>query len=308
MPTVIVVSEQAAGFRPLIEAEGLAGLDAIYCQSAEQASSHAQRAEILFGAPDHIAAILKDCQQLRWVQSSWAGVKPLIDQGREDYLLTGIKGIFGQAMTEYVLAWLLALERGVLSRAASNSWNNAAEAGVVGKTVGIMGTGSIGAHVAGSCRSLGMQVRGLNTRGVATAPFHSCFSLQQAIEFASDLDYLVALLPETSSTDGLIDSRLLTALAPGAILINAGRSNCIVEEALLAALTSGQLRHAILDVMPEEPLPDGHPLWAVKNLSITSHTSAPTGEKAIVRVFADNYRRYLGGLPLHYRVDFNRGY
>jgi phosphoglycerate dehydrogenase-like enzyme len=308
MPTVLVVSEHAEGFQSLIEAEALPALDAVYCHSSEQARVHAPRAEILFGAPDHIAPILDDCAQLRWLQSSWAGLKPLIDQGRDNYLLTGVKDIFGPPMSEYVLAWLLALERNVLSRAISNCWNDTPEPGVAGKTVGIMGTGSIGGHVAASCKQFGMHTRGLNTRGIPTPAFDSCFSLDQRREFASGLDYLVALLPETSSSDKLVDAQLLSLLKPGAILVNAGRANCIVESALLAALKSGQVRHAVLDVMPEEPLPLDHHLWAVKNLSITSHTSAPTRAAAIVELFADNYHRYLAGKQLKYIVDFKRGY
>lgn len=308
MPTVLVVSQHAEGFRALIEAEELPEFNASYCQSTRQASLQAAGAEIIFGAPDRIAPLLGKCAQLRWLQSSWAGVKPLIDQGRNDYLLTGVKDIFGPPMSEYVLAWLLALERNVIVRAGSNRWDDTPEPGVAGKTVGIMGTGSIGAHVAASCQQFGMHTRGLNTRGSPAPAFDQCFALDQRREFASGLDYLVALLPETSSSDKLIDSELLGLLTPGAILVNAGRANCIVESALLSALKTGQLRHAVLDVMPEEPLPAEHRLWTLENLSITSHTSAPTREAAIVDLFLDNYRRYRAGEPLNYLIDFKRGY
>jgi phosphoglycerate dehydrogenase-like enzyme len=308
MPTVLVVSQHAERFKALIEAEDLPALDASYCQTTRQASSYAPAAEIIFGAPDRIVPILDDCKHLRWIQSSWAGVKPLIDQGRDDYLLTGVKDIFGPPMSEFVLAWLLALERGVLSRAVSQRWNDRPEPGVAGKTVGIMGTGSIGSHVASTCGLFGMQTRGLNTSGSGVPAFDRCFPLHQLREFASGLDYLVALLPETSGSDKLIDAALLDELKPGAILINAGRANCIVEQDLLAALASGQLRHAVLDVIPEEPLPPENPLWAVENLSITSHTSAPTRAAPIVAVFADNYRRYMNSQRLQYAIDFKRGY
>jgi len=308
MPTVLVVTQHAQRFRTLIEAEQLPSLQATYCETPEQAKPHTDNAEILFGAPDRIVPLLADCTHLRWLQSSWAGVKPLIDHGRDNYLLTGVKDIFGPPMSEYVLGWLLALERNVISRSINKWWDGTPEQGVAGKTVGIMGTGSIGEHVAASCRLFGMTTRGLNTSGSAAAAFDSCFGLHQLKDFANGLDYLVALLPDTASSDKLIDAELLAQLKHGAIVINAGRANCMVEKDLLKALQNGQLRHAVVDVFTEEPLPQDHPLWAVENLSITSHTSAPTRPEAIVTVFADNYRRYLDGRELNYQVDFTRGY
>jgi phosphoglycerate dehydrogenase-like enzyme len=308
MPTVLVVTQHAQRFKALIDAEQLPALEATYCESSAQAKPHTNSAEIIFGAPDRIAPLLADCAQLRWLQSSWAGVKPLINQGRDDYLLTGVKDIFGPPMSEYVLGWLLALERNILSRAVARHWDDTAERGVAGKAVGIMGTGSIGEHVANSCKVFGMTTRGLNTSGTASAAFDSCFALEQVYDFASGLDYLVALLPDTASTNKLINTQLLQQLNNSAIVINAGRGNCVVEADLVAALHNGHLRHAVLDVFAQEPLPADHPLWAVENLSITSHTSAPTRAEAIVTIFADNYRRYLAGQELKYPVDISRGY
>jgi phosphoglycerate dehydrogenase-like enzyme len=171
-----------------------------------------------------------------------------------------------------------------------------------------MGTGSIGSHVAATCKAFGIPTRGLNSDGRGQAGFDTCFPLSRIAEFASGLDYLVALLPETPATDKLVDAELLCRLKPGAIVINGGRANCIVESDLVAALETGQLGHAVLDVMREEPLPQDHPLWAVKNLYITSHTAAPTGVESIVEIFCDNYRRYLAGEDLRYPIDFERGY
>ena len=101
------------------------------------------RADILLGPPDVVARLLDSAPQLRWVQSTWAGVKPLVDHPRRDYVLTGVRGIFGQPMTEYVLGWLLALERRILERAAQRCWDERIEAGVCGKRIGILGTGDI---------------------------------------------------------------------------------------------------------------------------------------------------------------------
>ena len=118
----------------------------------------------------------------------------------------------------------------------------------------------------------------------------------------------MALLPETSSTDNLVSGTLLAALNRGAIFINAGRGNVVVMDDLLAGLASGQLRHAVLDVLREEPLPPESPLWQTPGLSITSHTAAPTPPAAIVDIFCENYRRFTAGEPLKYPIDFALGY
>jgi phosphoglycerate dehydrogenase-like enzyme len=308
MPEVLVISRHAQRFAELIEARQLPGLEAHYCEQSEEALQHCDGAEILFGAPDCIAPVLAKCPRLRWVQSSWAGIKPLLECQRRDYRLTGVKDIFGPPMSEYVLAWLLGLERQLVQHATARHWDDTTKPGLAGKTIGIMGTGSIGSHVAGTCKAFGINTRGLNSDGRQQAGFDACFPLSRIAEFATNLDYLVALLPDTSATDNLLDAELLSHLKPGAIVINGGRANCIVEGDLVAALESGQLGHAVLDVMRQEPLPDEHPLWAVKNLHITSHTAAPTRVESIIEIFCDNYHRYIAGEELHYPIDFDRGY
>jgi phosphoglycerate dehydrogenase-like enzyme len=308
MPEVLVISQHAQSFADVIEACQLPELNARYCIDSASALEFCDSAEVIFGAPDHIAPLLQQCPQLRWVQSSWAGVKPLIDCQRRDYQLTGVKDLFGPLMGEYVLGWLLALERSILTRSRAASWNDSPESGIGGKTIGIMGTGSIGQHVAGLCRQFGLNTRGLNSNGREQLNFDACFERRQLDSFASDLDYLVTLLPDTADSDDLVDAQLLARLKPGAILINGGRANCIVDNDMVSALANGQLRYAVLDVLREEPLPPEHPFWALENLFITSHTAAPTPSASIVDIFCENYRRYIAGEALHYPIDFQRGY
>ena len=127
------------------------------------------------------------------------------------------------------------------------------------------------------------------------------------MQFAQGLDYLVALLPDTPATSGMVDQQLLTALNPGAVFVNAGRANCVDDDALIGALQDGELSAAVLDVVHTEPLPDDDPLWRIENLYITSHTAAPTPDNSVVALFVENYRRYLDGAPLHHLINFDRG-
>ncbi len=303
---LLVVSQHAQRFSELIAAQQLPDLSFQACSSPDLALC--KNVEILFGAPDRLVAVLPHCESLRWVQSSWAGVKPLGDQPRRDFQLTGVKDIFGPPMTEFVLAWLLAFERKVLERSQACSWDESVDGHLHGKSLGIMGTGSIGSQLAATCQTLGLQVRGLNSDGRRRPNFDHCYSRIELAEFASGLDYLVALLPETPGSDQLIDAQLLARLKPGAILINGGRANVVDQAALITALEEGQLAHAVLDVLDLEPLPDSDPLWQVSNLHITSHTAAVTIPEAIVEIFCENYRRYHAGRPLLHRIDFDKGY
>ena len=101
---------------------------------------------------------------------------------------------------------------------------------------------------------------------------------------------------------------MLAVLQPGAVFINAGRANCVATADLEAALTGGNLRAVVLDVLPCEPWPDDDPLWNLDNFYITSHTAAPTLADSVVALFAGNYRRFVAGQPLLHAIDFDRGY
>lgn len=263
---------------------------------------------IMIGAPDKIDRYISDAPALKWVQSTWAGVTPLINHPRRDYQLTGLKGVFGQVMSEYVLGWILALEREILAYAQDTSWNQRAPVTVLGKRLGIMGTGDIACDVALAAKALGLRVTGFNRSGHCPPAFESCYTCEHRIDFAQDLDYLLCIMPNTPETDGLVSVELLQALAPNAILLNTGRGNCVDEDAVLWALDSGHLRAAVLDVFNEEPLPSSHRFWSHPKVYVTSHTSAPTNIEAALRVFAQNLERFLKNQPLLHVVDFAKGY
>ena len=121
-------------------------------------------------------------------------------------------------------------------------------------------------------------------------------------------DYVVAVLPDTRATTGLLDAAAFRAMKPAAVLVNAGRGNLIDEAALAAALAAGELAGAVLDVFRTEPLPAGSPLWAAPNLVITAHVAGFSPPTEVSAIFAANYRRYTAGQPLEHVIDFDRGY
>jgi phosphoglycerate dehydrogenase-like enzyme len=323
MPKLLILSSEIDEYRTLIEHANLPNLE-IVTDRAE--------CEIILGEPRLLREVLANLPNLKWMQSMYAGVESLMDPSlRRDYVLTNARGVFGELMSEYVLGYLLAHEKKILKRhqAQLNKKYDRFESGWLrGKTIGLLGVGSIGAHLAGMAKHFGMTVHGF-TRGSETStyvdkyfhPLESNSSLhsqgvpsdkrEQAPtlqSFASGLDYLVIVLPRTERTNQIVNSDLLNVLPSHAIIINVGRGNAVDEPALVEALTQGKIAGAVLDVTAQEPLPEDHPFWTAPNLLLTFHTSAISYPDEITRLFIENYHLYIEGKPLKYQVDFERGY
>ena len=275
---------------------------------APEAEIATSAVEVVVGAPPDLVAIIPRCPQLCWVQSTWAGIDGIAHFASETLKITPLKGVFGPAMTEYVMGWLLAIERNVISRASHTQWTPSLEPRITGKRMGVMGTGGIGAGIGLAAKPFGLEVIGLNSDGRAVDGFSTCYPSADRLAFAEGLDYLVSVLPQTARTDNLINHEVLMRLNPKAIVINAGRGNAVVEADLIAALNAGHLRAAVLDVFREEPLPLDDPLWSTHGVYVTSHTAGPTPDEAVAEVFERNLQRYTAGEPLTDSVRAGRGY
>jgi phosphoglycerate dehydrogenase-like enzyme len=303
MPTLLLLSRDADEYERLIRAADLPDL---------QFTTDSGQSDIVLGEPRLIADRLPLLSTLKWAQAIYAGVEPLVDPARRrDYILTNARGVFGELMSEYVFGYLLFHEKKILERMRaqqSMQWQRP-ESGVLrGKTIGLLGVGSIGAHVAGTAKHFKMTVRGF-TRGSETSPdVDQYFHGEDLLRFAHGLDYLICILPRTEDTNRMVDANLLNALPPHAVFVNVGRGNAVDEAALVKALHDGQLAAAILDVFDREPLPEGHPFWTTPNLYMTFHTSAISYPEDITKLFVENYRLYREGKPLKHQVDFERGY
>jgi glyoxylate/hydroxypyruvate reductase A len=174
--------------------------------------------------------------------------------------------------------------------------------------VGVLGLGELGAPAAQALAGLGFDVRGWS-RSLKKIDGVTCSAGLGTLDgFLKDTEILVVMLPLTPETRGLLDIRRLTLLPEGAKLINASRGAVVDEASLIAALQSGQIAEATLDVFTVEPLPKGHAFWTMENVLITPHLASITVPKAAAREVAESIRRVRQGLaPLHL-VDARRGY
>lgn len=303
MPKLIILSSDQSEYRNLIEAAHLPDLEVV---------TNPAQADIAIGEPRLIRDALPNLSQLKWAQSIYAGVEPLVDPAqRRDYILTNARSVFGELMSEYVFGYLLFLEKRMLERIRSqqaHQWQRNESGWMRGKTIGLLGVGSIGAHLAGTAKHFGMKVRGYTRGSETSTQVDKYYHGTDLLKFADGLDYLVSVLPRTNETNRLVDKALLDVLPDHAVFVNVGRGNSVDEAALEHALKQGKLAAAVLDVFEKEPLPSDHPFWDTPNLYMTYHTSAISYPEDITRVFVENYDLYIQGKPLKYLVDFEQGY
>lgn len=313
MTKALILSHYADEFRRLIEVENLPALDKLAAaKDTAEAITLGNDFDVVFGEPALIRNLLTALPGLRWVQSIWAGVEPLLAPSlRRDYVLTNARGVFGGLMSEYVFGYLLLHERRIFERLQAQQekrWDGSRTGSLRGKTIGLLGVGSIGAHLAQTAKHFGMNVRGYTRSSESCRAVDAYYHGNALADFATGLDVLVGVLPNTTSTRRIVDATLLSRLPAQSVFINVGRGAAVDESALIEALQNGRLAMAVLDVFEQEPLPPDHPFWQTPNLFMTFHTSAPSFPADLSRLFIDNYHRYINDQPLLHLVDFERGY
>ena len=286
--------------------------DLIVVEAAEQLADVIENADILLAQPAWVAPFIHRAKNLRWLQSTFAGVEPLVTSGcRKDYLLTGVKNIFGPLMSEYVFAAILAHSRdsAYYQRCQLDKlWQPKPYQSLSKKTIAIVGLGSIGLHLAQTAMHFGLKVVGVNRTGKTVKGLDNVVALSALEDQLSDADFVVLTLPATALTENLVDKNFLGKLKKQAVLINVGRGALVQEQDLVLALERGDLAAAVLDVFKSEPLAVESPLWHAPNVTLTPHNAAVTFADDIAEIFAKNYQRFMLGKTLNYVIDFEQGY
>ncbi len=266
--------------------------------------------------------ILAAAPEARWVQAFSAGVEKCVALPAvhaRGIVVTNMQRALGPPMAEHAMALLLALSRHLdtyIARQATGTWepstgNTVPVQVLTGKTLLVVGLGGIGTEVASRAHALGMRVIATRASARPGPPFVEYVGKPTELHtLAARADAVVAALPLTAETRALFDAKFFAALKKGAYFVNLGRGASVVTADLLAALNSGQLGGAGLDVTDPEPLPPDHPLWRAPRTIITPHMSATTdadlgSRRLIVR---ENLRRWQAGEALLSVVDIKRGY
>lgn len=289
--------------------------------------------------PDQRAEGLNDCdaaytwiltaeelaraQKLRWVHTSAVAVETLClrELFARSIAVSNTRGVQAIPIAEHAMAVLLALSKHipfVLENQQQARWAQNAFTGerlpwlLNGRTLGLIGIGTIGSEIAKRAGAFGMRVIAMRKRPAYGVIGHvdRVYGLADLSDFLGQCHVLVVAAPLTPETLGLMGGEQFAQLPKGAIVINVGRARIIDTEALIGALKRGHLGGASLDVFPEEPLPSDHPLWKTPNVILTPHTSGFRQRHwdEVIELYGDNIERWLKGEPLKYRIEPELGY
>jgi glyoxylate/hydroxypyruvate reductase len=267
---------------------------------------------VLVAAPPQGA--LAPFKRLRLIQSIWMGVETLVTDPTlpaDVPLARMIDPSMTRAMVESAAAHVLNahLRLDDLARQQREErWKILRNPTTDARTVGILGMGELGLAVAQMLRQLGFRVRGWSRSAKRIEGVESFSGPDGLARFLSGAEILVVLLPLTKDTAGMIDAAFLAHLPSGAALVNLARGGVVRDSDLLAALDSGRLRHAVLDVFNVEPLPPGDRYWHHPRVTVTPHMAALTNPRTAAEFIAENLRRLRAGEPLRGLVDRGRGY
>ena len=269
------------------------------------------------------AGELEQAPKLRWVHTSAVAVETLClrELFARGIAVSNTRGVQAIPIAEHVMAVLLALSKQlpfVLESQQQARWAQNEFVGerlpwlLNGRTLGLIGVGTIGAEIAKRAEAFGMRVIAMRKRPAYGVIGHveRVYGLADLSDFLPQCHALVIAAPLTPETHGLMGPAEFAQLPEGAVVINVGRAKIVDTEALMGALRSGHLRGASLDVFPQEPLPSDHPLWNTPNLILTPHTSGfRQGHwDEVVELYGDNIERWLKGEPLKYRIEPELGY
>ena len=287
-------------------------------QTALQHAAEAHAVHITVLTPE----LLEQAKNLVWVQAFSAGVEHVVSmealRASDDIVLTNLRAVHGPTIADHAMAMLLQLTRNLrhyANRQDAGEWDRGdtpwPSSALAGRTMLVVGLGGIGSEIAQRAHGFGMDVTATRRSGAAApTTVRRVGSPSDLKDMLPEADVIAICVPLTDETLGLFDEAMLRAVKPGAILINIARGAVVDTDALVAALRSGRLAGACLDVTDPEPLPAGPPLWDFPNVVIKPHVAgdAALTQERRVALMRENLRRFSAGEPLLNVVDRTAGY
>lgn len=259
---------------------------------------------------------------VRWLQATSSGIGQFVarmeyPQRMPETVFTTASGVHARPLAEFALMSMLGHMRGLLPTVHAQSekrWERFAGSDLEGRTVAVVGYGSIGQEVGRLAQAFGVRVLGIRRRPdrVDPASIHAdeLYGPEDLMACLPRADFLVLAAPHTAETERMIGAEQLAALPESAAIVNIGRGSLIDEPALVASLENGQIGGAYLDVFAEEPLPLDSPLWSMPNVLVSPHSGSTSDRenRRIVDLFCDNLHRWRAGEPLRNQLDVVRLY
>lgn len=313
-PRKIIVRDYAGLYEAV--AGMLPGIELLRARTEAEAIRYAEDVDAIIGFCSD--AIVAAAPRVLWIQIFSAGAERCVAVervGNAEILLTNMQKMSSPVIAEHAIAMTLSLARGLVGFAKTMPDSDGS--GIVGrmqsisgKTMLVVGLGGIGTEVARRAAALGMRVTGTRRSSRDGPDFVEYVGLSHELyELAAEADIIVNALPLTNETRGLFNAAFFAAAKRGAYFINVGRGKSVVTADLVAALESGQVAGAGLDVSDPEPLPADHPLWQMDNVIITPHVAGRGGNRMRYKILVEeNLRRFAAGDKLFNVVDPELGY
>jgi phosphoglycerate dehydrogenase-like enzyme len=303
--------------RVLDRASELADLLMAPDREALRALAPKAQAMFAFRAPaSHLEDSFGQATELKWIQSGSAGVDRVLFPAlvASDVIVTNARGVFDDAIAEWVLGSMLAFVCGIvtsLEDQRGSTWNDDRHTErLAGKRLLVVGPGPIGRATARRASALGMEVAAVGTRARPDELFEAIHGPEDLVNELPRADFVLDSLPLTARTRHLFDDAAFSRMKPEARFINVGRGPTVDEPALVDALRTGRIAGAALDVFEEEPLPVSSPLWTLPNVIVSPHICGDFEgwEETVIELFVDNLRRWIDGEPMRNLVDRAAGY
>jgi phosphoglycerate dehydrogenase-like enzyme len=259
--------------------------------------------------------VLPAMPKLRWAQCMMAGVEAwmALPDLPKDLSLTCARGTHEESMPENIIGAMFYVAKpyaAAVENQKQAKWVQSVAKPLTGKTLGILGLGAIGTHVARIAATLGLRVIGTKRRPQPIPNVAEVLPPEGTDRVLQESHFVLLLLPATPDTNNQMNAQRLALMKPNAWLLNFGRGHLINDEDLVAAVKAKKIAGAVLDVFRQEPLPASHAFWSTENIIVLPHIGGPhpQRDKFVAKLFVDNLGRYLDGKPLKEVVDRTAGY
>jgi phosphoglycerate dehydrogenase-like enzyme len=315
-PTILLWAAEAGVYRQAIERAGLGDRVEMVEIRPDQRPDVATmaRADALLGLRIPPGA-LTEMPRLRWVQALTAGVDEWLARPdlKPDVALTCARGTHRVQMPENILAALFQLTKPIVAAALDqreSKWTRRVSEPLAGKTLGILGLGTIGQELARKAAALEITVIGTRRTAGELPHVERVYPSEGTDEVLARSDFVLLLLPLTPATRDIMDATRLAKMKPSAHLLNFARGGLIVDDALVDAVNRRVIAGALLDVFRQEPLPPGHAFWTTPGITVWPHVGGlhPRRDELVAPVLVDNVARFLDGRSFNALVDRAAGY
>lgn len=289
-----------------------------FCQNIDEAERFIHSAEVIvtYGS-DLTTPLIKAAAKLEWIMVLSAGIDqmPLDMIKQRNILVTNARGIHKVPMAEYAISMLLQVyrqEKTIIKNEEQSIWNKRLKMlEISGKTILIVGTGSIGQEVARLAKAFRMKTLGISRSGTDVEFIDTMYRVDELDSVLSQADFIVSILPGTNETKQLFTSKQFAQMQNHAVFLNMGRGEVVKEADLLKAIKEKEFAHAVLDVFDSEPLRKDHPFWQEENITVTPHLSGVSSEylPRALEIFSKNLQVHRAKQDSYInKINVERGY